>query len=298
MTKEFTLHKIRDFGDIITDTFTYIRFHWKSLGKVFGVYVLTPLIIGVVFIGGSLAFSIPNFENPSNTGSFLGAGISIFVGAMFILFAVFMLLGVVYQHIYHTSKGEVPNSFSEFSRGMFGKTFTLLIVSFLIGVIVMISLFIFITIISSLGSVWATIIGTITMYSLVGFIVVKISLFPTVFFVEGGSASSAIARSWELTENYWWFTFGIYFVINIIFSFLSLFAAIPLVILGGIIAFIFGVDFQQELPLIFGALYASVYFFQIIASSAQFISLGIHYFNLVERKEGDSLTSEINRLSI
>ncbi|MFV1883625.1 MAG: hypothetical protein ACMZ7B_03975 [Balneola sp.] len=298
MTQEFTLNKIRDFGDIITDTFTYIRVHWRSLGKVFGLYVLSPLIIGIILLGGSIAFSFDNLENPSDTGAFLGAGISIFVGIMFIFFALFMLMGVVYQHIQHTCSGEVPHTFSEFSRGMFGKTFSILMVSFLIGIVVAVALFIFFAIISSFASVLATIIATIILYGLIGFFVIKISLFPVVFFVEGGSASSAIARSWELTENYWWFTFGIYFVINIIFSFLSMFAAIPLIILGGVIAFIFGADFQQDLPLIFGTLYASIYFFQIIASSAQFISLGIHYFNLVERKEGDNLTSEINRLSI
>lgn len=298
MTKEFTLHKIRDFGDIINDTFTYIRVHWKSLGKVFAVYVLSPLIIGIILLGGSLAFSFDDLDNPSNTGAFLGAGISIFIALIFIFFALFMLMGVVYQHINYASKGEVPNSFSDFSKGMFGKTFSIWIVSFLIGVVVMIGFFIFFAIISSLGSVGATIIAFIAVYALLGFIFVKISLFPVVYFVEGGNASSALARSWELTENYWWFTFGIYIVINIIFSFLSMFAAVPLIILGGVIAFVFGADFQQDLPLIFGVLYGSIYFFQIIATSAQFISLGIHYFNLVERKEGDSLTNEINRLTI
>ncbi len=298
MNKEFTLHKIRDFGDIITDTFTYIRVHWKTLGKVFSIYVLSPLLVGIVLLGGSFAYSIGSISDSAGAGQFAGLGIGLFLGLLFIFFSLFMLMGVAYQHIYHTNNGDVPTTFSEFTKGMFGKTFSILMVSFLMGIVVMIGFFIFFGIISSLDSIWSNFIAFITFYALIGFFFTKISLFPVIYFVEGGNASSAIARSWELTENYWWFTFGIYIVINFIFSFLSLFAAIPVVIIGGVIAFVFGADFQKDLPMLFGTLYASVYFFQIIATSAQFIALGIHYFNLVERKEGGNLTNEIDRLSI
>ena len=49
----FQLRKTRDFGQIITDTFTYLRVHFKSLGKALFIFVFPILLISGVLISSS-----------------------------------------------------------------------------------------------------------------------------------------------------------------------------------------------------------------------------------------------------
>ncbi len=43
--QSFTHHKIRDIGAVITDTFQYIRIHYKTIGKALLFFVLPIFIV-------------------------------------------------------------------------------------------------------------------------------------------------------------------------------------------------------------------------------------------------------------
>lgn len=300
-TQAFNLKKIRSFGDILSDTFSYYRVYWRSMAKAFSVYVFAPLIVGVILFGGSFAVLFQNIDSmatSSNPAALAGFGFGFFIGIILILIAVIMIVAVTYQHIRHASDGYIPESLSEFSKGMFGKMFHIFLVSILIAIVLGIGLVITTSIVSSFAGAAAGTISIVLFYIFIFYFLTKLTLYPVALFVEDGSVSNAIMRSWELTNNHFWFTFGVYMIIGLVFSILAMMASIPLLILSGIMAFVFGADLQQDIGILFGVLYASLYFVQTLASSAQFIALGIHYFNLVERKEGGGLASEIDRLGI
>ncbi|RNC79402.1 MAG: hypothetical protein ED557_15080 [Balneola sp.] len=294
----FNLKKIRSFGDILSDTFTYYRVYWRSMAKAFSVFVFAPLIVGVILFGGSFALLFQNVDVMVDSGGFGAFGLSFFLGISLVVIAIIMLVAVTYQHIRHASLGEIPETLSEFSRGMFGKLFHIIIASILMTFVFVVLILVFMGIVSSLGEPVVVAILITAFYIFLFFVFTRLALYPVVLFIEDGNISNAIMRSWTLTSNYFWFTFGVYFVIGIVFAVLSMLASIPLGILSGLLTFIFGADFQENIGLIIGAAYASFYFVQALASSAQFIALGIHYFNLVERKEGGGLATEIDRLGI
>lgn len=151
-----------------------------------------------------------------------------------------------------------------------------------------------------------------TAFSLINFalapIVVFLVMFP-IFYVfvslsfifiiaihERVSFSTALTRSYNLIKNYWWFTFGVYFLIYLLVFVLQLVFLLPEYIVTFTIRFNSeNATLLTENSFVDGlvAIYSSLsYFFYGIP----FITTGIHYYSQKEKKEAVGLAKKIESL--
>lgn len=90
------------------------------------------------------------------------------------------------------------------------------------------------------GGVVATvlIIGVVALAigAVAVWLAVKLSLVPSVIVMEGAGVGRGIARSWQLTNGYFWRTFGVEALVAVILSFAAQLVTTPVSLIGGIIA--------------------------------------------------------------
>ncbi|MEQ9091851.1 MAG: glycerophosphoryl diester phosphodiesterase membrane domain-containing protein [Balneola sp.] len=290
------LDKPRDIGQIISDTFAYIRVHHKTLLKPFVVYVLPALLLSVALLGGGFGSMFAGItQNPalaeSDPSMLIGSGAALFLGFLFVILTSWLFLSVVHQHLKFAAEGEIPTHLGEFSKGMFVKGLVLVATYIGLMVPVYIAIFILAMILQDLFF-----IAMLALIPLFFYVMVKLMLFPAAYFIEGGSPTDAIKRSWSLTDDNFWITFGVYFVVALIFGMLSYLIIIPVMIVLVVVINVGDAAFEQNIGILMGVFYGVMYFFQLIFSSAQFISLGLHFFNLKERKDGTALRDQIDQL--
>jgi hypothetical protein len=117
---------------------------------------------------------------------------------------------------------------------------------------------------------------------------------PFVFIVvsEDASFGDAFGRSFDLVKENFWLTLGIYFVAYIIYS-----------VSSGITGLIVGLAISavsyfttKEWSTTVGVLMSVVNIIQYIFYIIFFVSVGLHYYNLVEIKEGTGLAKRLEGL--
>ena len=124
------------------------------------------------------------------------------------------------------------------------------------------------------------------------FISVKLTLVSAVYVLEDQSFSDTFSRSWNLISNYWWATFGLVLVMGIFVSLMSATVSMPLALIGAFTKFSGLEDPQTTI----GMFYALVNSLTYIFYTVMYLCLGLHYYNLVERKEGAGLEERISQI--
>jgi len=289
----FKIRNVRTIGDVLGDTFKYIREYYKSLLKMTAIFVLGPVMLGSVLLVFEMSdiFLMGMVEfDPASQQQLFQSGISIFIAFMLVFAGYGLLFGVVFQHMRHAVEGEVPMLASDFSKGMFGRIIRMILVFILLSFLFFVAFMVTI-IFAAQTSLWIL----AAVVPLFIFLVIKLMLFPVAFFVEDAGAFNSLARSWELTNGYFWQTFGVYLLITIVFGILSNLLGTPLVLLGTIVGAGVGGDtaWFETLMIVF---YSFSFVFQILFFGAQNIAIGLQYFNLEERKEGHTLSEQIQEL--
>lgn len=271
---EFILQKHRDLGAILTDTFTYIRIHYKTLGKALLLLVLPFYIISALLVGNSYStFFTAIMSNPEADVESMMTG-KFMLGMFMLLFSSGALLTATMTHIKLAYEyGEVPTSqlFEEF-----GSNFITL---FVVYAIMVISIF--------FGFMFFIIPGV--------FIGVRLFLSPATAIIEELNPIDAIRRSWDLVQGHWWFTFAVYLVMNTISSFMSYVLIIPLTLVIGMLT-TSGVAGSETVGTGIGVFYALLIVVASLFSVLLLIAMCLQYFNLVERKEGKGLRAQIEEL--
>jgi len=290
MNNTINVRQTRTVGDVLTDTFTYIRVYYKSLARMIAVYVLAPLMIGSlmfsVSMGQMFAGDMQDFA-ASQDSPFLGMGLELFGGFFFLMIAYLLLMGVIYQHIYYAGKGEVPDNISDFSDGMFSKLMRFIPFMILLYIIV-----IGVMILGIFSLVEISFLMLLLLIPLGAFLLIRLVLFPIAYFVEDAGGFNSLVRSWELTSGYFWQTFGVYLLITIVFGVLSQLLSTPLFLVTAIAGAGLGSE-SMILEVIVIFTYTLSFVFQVLFFAAQSIALGLQYFNLEERKEGHSLSKQV-----
>lgn len=284
----FLLLQARDFSSIITDTFTYIRLNIKVLGKAL-LYFVIPLLILLSFFIYLYFQSIFNFfpgqmegQDPEIYSQNLEDGLGSMFGTLSMtmivsLIAITALCVIIYNHMALTV--EQGNGNVEITDLWNRMKSDLLIVALLI-----------------ISAGFATVLGAL-FFILPGiFIYVKLSILPAAYIHERRGFIESFSRSWNLTDGHWWYTFGIIIVMNLLVSFISYAFTIPLMLI-----FMFlnlsGVQpdpqsIGMSISIMYGLMILISYLFYVLPYAA----LGLHYYNLLERKEGTYLQQRIEQL--
>jgi hypothetical protein len=271
---DFKLQKYRDLGDILTDSFGYIRVHYKSLGKGLLFLVLPFYLLSGLLVGGAYSsFFSAVMDNPdASMESLIGA--DFLIGMLLLAFSSCSLLTVALTHVklaHEYGEVEFDDLFSSFGRNF--------ITLFLLYFIIIFAMFFSF------------------MFFIIPGIYVGIKLFiaPSVAIIEEKNPFESLSRSWNLVQGHWWFTFATYLVMNIISSFMSYVLIIPFSIIIGLVS-ASGAGESGAIGTGMGLAYGFILVIASLFSVLLLIAMCLQYFNLIERKEGKGLRAQIEEL--
>jgi len=283
MTPNIELAKTRDFGEIINDTFLYIKQNWKQLAKSYFTFCGFFILAGTVLMAVQ-QYKLFNMANNANINapatyeamsslSYIGVGY--FVGMFFLFLGYFACTTTVLCYmVLYKEKGNIAPGIDEiwaYFKYYFLRTFG--------GGIVILLL-------NAVGFMLCLIPG-LYLYPILGLI------FP-IMIMENESFGNAFNRSFQLIKNNWWVTAATILVTWIIVYFIIVFFTIP------VSAFTITSTLMHPTKMPGFSLWsiiANVVIQQVcqLFLIIPIVTVGLCYFNLAESKEGTSLLDRINK---
>ncbi|WP_439695921.1 hypothetical protein ACFGVS_24290 [Mucilaginibacter sp. AW1-7] len=284
MQPKIELAKTRDFGEIISDTFLFIKQNLKPLLSYFftfcGIFIVAATI-SACLMQLKMTTNFNNLTSGAYTNQYAPSFFNFF-GIEFALTMVFTLLSITaimvtvfcYMALYKEKGNQVPTA-----EEMWGyiKFYFLKI----LGSSILINLLL------AVGFVFCLIPG-IYMSPI-------LALVAPIMIMENTSFGYAFNRSFVLIKENWWATFGALVVTWIIFSVCRAIIVVPVSIVNAISLVTHvkgGAHFSIAAAVIGAALQQVCQVFIIIPV----VSLCLCYFNLTESKDGTSLLNRINKV--
>ncbi len=275
--QEFNHHKIRDLGDIITDSFQYVRIHFQTLGKALLFFVLPLYIIQFFLMKGYTDQLIGAFTGGDFATLDTIFGPQYFIGIILSIVASAVLTVVTIKHLKLTEGGFEPSPEA---------------------------------ILEDLIPNVLKYIGLYIIYFFILFFSAFLFFFPMIFFgikfclstsaliLEEETVFGSLSRSWELTKDHWWPTFAIVLVMYILMIMVTYAILIPVTIIS-ILTVETGAGEAGD-----PSFWANLYFvitgimtaLSSLISTIIFLAISLQYYSLVERKEGGTLRSQIEGL--
>ena len=277
--------KRRELGDILTDTFGFLRHNGKSL---FGMLIKTSGIPFVILLlaSGYYTHASADVLDPVNlsSGGLLGTGnmfIALFVMLITLLVFYGLLFGTVLHFIksYIEGKGAVDqDAVSQGVKKDFGSMIGLGLLS---GIIIF------------FGFMLCVIPGI--------YLYVPMSMVFSLLVFRNISVSDSINESFQLVKDEWWITFATLFVLGIIIWLISMVFSIPAVVYSLTKTFTAATESTMSDP---SSMFDWVFIIlNTISSAAQYIlyiitavATAFIYFNLNERKHSTGAFEQIESL--
>lgn len=278
MLLKIEFKKIRDFGQIINDTFTFIRQNFKPLIKTYFIFC------GLFCLAGMLAMLLQQYKAVNminNLGTFksgrsgFGAGL---YGLEYFLAILFSLAGYAsttvatlsYIAIYVQKGNQTPTTdevwgyFKFYFFRVFGS-------SLLLGLLLLI------------GFVFCLLPGF--------WLMPIISLVFPIIVIENGTLGYAFGRSFKLIKDNFWITFGTLFIIWIIVYACMSFVVLPTTLFSMLGLFS---GSKPQMSLTFTMLSTVLQYLCQVCTVIPIITIALSYFSLVEQKESAGLMERIS----
>ncbi len=288
MQPAIVLRKVRDFGERIGDSLLFLKLNWKNLLVIYLVFAVPFFLIGAIVGGNSMSGLFSLLSSRSTIPNFGDFGFGFFLWMLLLLLAITSYCTAVYSYmrLYEQKGGEKP-SLPEVGKLYMSKFFSNLLYTIVITALFIVG--IFIVIIPILG-VLAYLAG------LFYFSVIFSILFP-VNTIEDHSFGAAFSRCFYLIKERWWFSFGYSIIIFLIYYFFAL-------VIGLIIQTIFGFSaINMTDPERIGSAFEKYAYVLALSTIFQYvfylilhIGLGIHYYSLLEEKDGSGLEARLDQL--
>jgi len=283
-TQYVEIRKSRDFGEIISATFEFLRFHFKSISLSLLFYAGPFSFVGGVGYG-MLNGKLFDFEMLTNgsISAFLNLAIFGSIFYVFLLLATIMSILIVNTYIDLIERSEskapiAPNVVWEAAKERIGVTISTSIVTFFLVAI---------------GMLFCIIPGLWMLMPLSMIFILRYQE-PNLGLVD------AIKKSFVIIKDNWWATFGIYFVMAMIVGVISQIFSVPTLIMTIITGMTMYSDpssasniFFTVLNIFFGILYTVG---TLLLSSITYVSMGFQYFSLVEKSDPTSLLKKIDEI--
>lgn len=291
--------RYRDFGQILNSTFEFIRQNFLPLLKSL-IFIVGPFLL---ITGILLGFYQKSVLTIFNITSFSQTGIIALLLIILIFLVTQMMLTTVYSFILiYLSKTEfTPISIDEIWDSVKQNFYKVLGLNAVIFFLFLIYLTVFLLIIVAVsGGTSGSGLGIFLffiLFILLVFIMVKMCLAYMIMLYERIGIWASIQRSFYLTKNKWWFSFGLIFVLSLIQSLMGFIFQIPQYII--MVTTMFnsldgsGVSGVTEILIMLTSIIAA---FQYLLFSLIIIALAFLYFSLVEQKEGKGLIERIESI--
>lgn len=278
--------KQRELGEILSDTFAFLRNEFKpftsTFFKIVGPYILIMMIalaIYMYYIGNSFSLLLFNSDIAPNVLLMLLIG-GLYVASIIVVYTMAQSTVLHYIRSYANGKGKID--FNTIRSEVYASFLKFIGLGFLVAICFMV------------GLLFCFIPGI--------YLWVPLSLAFAVMVYNRLSATEAFSYSFTLVKDYWWITFATMLVISIIVYIASYAFALPTVIYNWMkMGILTGeIDAEGILDVFKDPIYILL---NIIGTVAQFllniisIVAGVFiYFNLNERKNFTGTYERIQRL--
>ncbi|HEY4326304.1 MAG TPA: hypothetical protein VGN20_20125 [Mucilaginibacter sp.] len=280
MKQPIELRRLRDFGQIINDSFTFLKENFKPLFKalliICGFFILISFISMVfTYLNITNIFTRFNLDSKSYDSTYKPSSIILaaFVSAFVLVLtqSFITLVTLCYISVYLQKGNSTPDLAEVW--GYFKYYFWRV-----------------------LGS--GILISLLFMIGLVLCVIPGIYLFPILYLIipiiviENCSFGYAFNKSFRLIKNNWWLVFGVIFIMSLIVGVAGSIVNIPITLFrkGGM--FFSFKTFTLPVVVVF-SLFRSILLLAYVLPS---IGIALCYFNLAEEKDGTGLLDRIEKL--
>lgn len=277
--QKIELRKIRDFGENINGTIQFIKQELKPLLKSFfaitAVVILLTGVLGALYQSTAMSDIFDAFKGirhrPKGFGEVFTLTYFLFLLLSVFNFALINVSIACYVKVYG-NKGGVSPTIEEVWNEVVHYIIPIFFYTIIISVIIII------------GCLFCLAPG---IYLAVVFVPITY-----IMIIEDAPFGYAFNRCFTLIKENFWISFGIYFVVYLIYSLSSTVIGLVISAVSGLIAYFTTKDINSTVGVVTGVLSVFQHVFYIIFS----ISVGLHYFNLVEQKDGEGLLTRIDSL--
>lgn len=275
------LRKIRDFGSVISDDFTFIKQEFKPLFKSVllyaGIFILaTGIFQGLTYgqhgIWNEILSSKYTPEEHSNPfDRILTVNYAIALFCSFLAQVSIATVVACYLKAYKNNDNASPTPQEVWE--LFGHYFFPVAgISFLLGLLTLV------------GFALCVIPGI--------YLFILLAPVPFVIVIEDNRSLNVFSRCSDLIKENFWSSLGLYFVLAIIYSVCSGVIGAILGSVAGLIGYFTTKDISATIGLVYGIFSIIPYLFIIIL----YIGIGLNYFSLEEKLDGTGMMEKINAM--
>ncbi|MFM2305814.1 MAG: hypothetical protein RLZZ367_483 [Bacteroidota bacterium] len=309
MQNNIQLLKPRDLGQVIRDSFGFLKLTFKPFSTVLLLGVLPFILLGGYLYSSFIFNTLSNLPGlnegyVTRTPSGLVSRVLPAVLALMLGTVVLYLASIETFFKYEKSETGTITSADIFDgiKSDLLRFISFIILAILISVLSLIVISIAMGLLVSLASMASTVVGGILgIVFFCGFIYLGLAFIftPVIFLRERCDLITAFSRSFLLIKGHWWQTFGILFVMYIVIYLMMLVLALPFYIFVFASAFS-GIKTGNALPQIgnWGAVYLTFLFcFTTLVSSVFHNAVMLQYYSLTEQKYGENVMQRIQNMN-
>lgn len=277
------LQQERDFNALISDTFEFIRQEFKPLTKSLLTYA-GPFILITAFLSAMYQNSIySSIANPEEISDPLFGFKSMFSVTYFLYLisaavsnVILTLVIYIYMKIY-ADRGKDNFTPEDVWRNVGHYFLPVFFITLVLGFMIGIGILLFI-----IPGIYLAVTLVFTVYA-------KIA--------ENLSFADAMSRSINLVKDHWWFTFGLLLIVYFIASFSGSIFLLPQIIYSMFIGISAANGTFEGVSIFYLIISAAGTFIATFLYSIIYITITLHYYNLIEKKEKPQLWDEINDIN-
>lgn len=278
--EKINFQEVREFGDLVSVTFTFIRQNFKPLGKAL-LYIAGPFVLLTGLFTSTMLIRVITTWSPETIKSFPEwinsmASFSL-LNYVFTFVTTTVMAGVVYEYIVlYLDYGPSDFTFTDVMESLKEDSLHILGLALLTAFLVTAGMFLFFLPGIYLGVVFSPVF--------------------MVLLYEKQSITDSFSRCFQLISGHWWFTFGYLIVLFFILSIISIIISLPHTIITDTLMFNSAsghLSKNSQIIILISSIVTSVTTFLY---AIPMVGIAFHYFNLVERKEGTGLLNRIDEM--
>ncbi|TQD39437.1 hypothetical protein [Haloflavibacter putidus] len=291
--KKIRFKRERELGEVLGDTFGFIRENYKSLLKTLFTYV-GPAYLVLIFAMGFYVFTTAKSgqdflsvldTSAASSGNASGFFSSVLIGIIFLLFSAWVYNAMLFGTINLIIKSYINND-GKIDKTEVGNSLNKQWPQFL-GLGFLVSIFIFFG---------------LTLFIIPGiFIAVPLALVYSIKIFKNYSIGESISYSFSLVKNNWWISFLTLVVMMLLYYLINIIFQVPAIIYSFIKVFTLAKEGSMaDTSFMFDWVYLSL---SVLSSAAQYIvyiivviSTVFIYFNLDEKKNATGTYEDISKI--
>lgn len=274
MDQKIELRKVRDFGELVNDTFLFTKQNFKPLFKAV-IYICGFFFVALVVTSTLQAISLQSLlkNGESVKSPFDAYGWEFALNTVFsiIFYSSFIATIFSYINLYH-EKGNVAPEVDEVWAHVKFFFWRVLWALILMGVLNMVAF------------------AFCILPGLYLWPITSLALAVVVF--ENSTLGDAYKRGVKLIREHWWITFGALFIVTLVLVAISFVIVVPATLLTAGSLLVSKTVMSTPMTIASTVLQSLSMVFMVLP----FITVALSYFSLVEAKDGTGLMDKINMI--